>query len=143
MPSSSDLEITFNFEYDNADQARNAVNLRSGEFSMTYTAMDGGFGEFDIPELLRIEHIYQSLRDKFSSGKQSCHDPYDGIPYLPQKTHSTSVKLTRSNHDDDDDYDYPDDPTDPSVDVITSGAFYLPVGVIFLLLSLFSALIVA
>eukprot|EP01096_Ripella_sp_DP13-Kostka_P009225 TRINITY_DN350_c1_g2_i2.p1 TRINITY_DN350_c1_g2~~TRINITY_DN350_c1_g2_i2.p1 ORF type:complete len:331 (-),score=159.09 TRINITY_DN350_c1_g2_i2:21-1013(-) len=67
MPSGSFLFFSFNLEYDSAQDARTASNIKSGEFSFTYSATGGGFDGFDASELRAIENLYTVLLDEFGS----------------------------------------------------------------------------
>lgn len=121
MPSTSELEITFTIEYDNPDQARNAVNGRSGEFSMTYTGINGGFYGFSNTELLKMEALYSTLRDQFGSpGREDCGK----TPAKPPKAQDHQNGPAKNNSTNESSDQKISDTVDG--DVSTDGEYYPP-----------------
>jgi len=78
-PSGCEIVFTFTLEYKTPEDATNAMNLHSSEFSITYSAMDDGFEGFDVAELKIVEDLFSAMLDEFGSpGDSPCiHDDDD------------------------------------------------------------------
>ena len=77
-PSGSEVVFTFTLEYKTPEDAENAKNLHSSEFSITYSALDGGFGGFDVAELKIVEDLFSAMLEEFGSpGDSPCIDDDD------------------------------------------------------------------
>lgn len=96
MPSGSAIEFTFTLEHDSPEDAEEAKNANSGEFSITYAATGDGFSDFESSELENVEKLYKSLFKEFGSHKdEDCSSGED----------ADNSNSNNSNSDDNNDND--------------------------------------